>query len=568
MPISNKVFENLFIQAGVPEGTVKSLAAKGERENRSLPDLLLNASVISKEDFDRAIKNGFGVDVVDFQTQEINKEALAKIPKDMALEKEAIPFALDNDSLFVGMTNPSDLDTIEYLRKRSGLSITPYFITQVSFSKGILEYKQDLQEAISEMIRKSEEITTEGEEDVEKAANQLSVIELFDTIAEYAVIEGVSDIHFEPLEHEVLVRYRVDGILEDVSSLPKSILPILIARIKILSNLKIDEHRLPQDGRIKIEVNKQPVSLRISVLPTYFGEKIVARVLDEGSKQFTLEDLGFVGNNLKRIRMAMKRPHGMILSTGPTGSGKTTTLYTILSFLNTPKVNINTVEDPIEYAMPRVNQMQIQPNIGLNFADGLRALLRQDPDIIMVGEIRDQETAGIAVNAALTGHLVLSTVHTNDAAGAIPRLIDMGVEEFLLASSVNLIIAQRLVRKICPHCKEEEKLTADQIASLKGELEKAGASSQVITQLLGNGIFYKGKGCKRCGESGYKGRIGIYEVLEISPVLIDAISSKSNASQIEEIGRKEGMELMTIDGMRKAKEGVTSISEVLRVIRE
>jgi type IV pilus assembly protein PilB len=306
----------------------------------------------------------------------------------------------------------------------------------------------------------------------------------------------------------------------------------------------------------------------MSIIPTFFGEKIVARVIDAGGQGFALQDLGFGGVNLERVERAITKPHGMILATGPTGSGKTTTLYTILSKLNTPEVNINTVEDPIEYAMPRVNQMQVNQQIGLTFADGLRALLRQDPDIIMVGEIRDEETANIAINAALTGHLVLSTIHTNDAAGSIPRLVDMGVEEFLVASSVNLIIAQRLVRRICDKCKVEDQLSPEQNDALTRELLKNELKEEQVEQLIGDGKFFKGAGCEKCGKSGLKGRIGIYEVLEITPEIINLIAGKATSADIQAKGIDQGMELMLIDGLKKAKAGATTISEVLRVTRE
>ena len=571
MALPDKIVEELILLSKeVPLNELSAISAKAKRNNASLIDLILEENKLSRKKLNALIRDKFDVEVVKFPDTKVDKDAVTLISKDLALEREVLPFKKTKGGLHIAMTNPIDLETIEFLEKRTGLKVVPYYTNPSSFRKGILSYKKDIKEVLKEMIKKrADESSKKGKSGkVEKAAKELPVIELFDSIAEYAVVEKASDFHIEPLENEIVVRYRIDGILRDVVSLPKRILSVLVARVKIMSNLKIDEHRLPQDGRIKITINKQDISLRISILPTYFGEKVVARVLEESAEGFTLQKLGFTGVNLERVSQAITRPNGMILSTGPTGSGKTTTLYTILSQLNTPEVNINTIEDPIEYAVSRVNQTQVHPKIGLTFAMGLRALLRQDPDIIMVGEIRDEETASIAVNAALTGHLVLSTVHTNSASGAIPRLIDMGIEEFLLASSIKLVIAQRLVRRICKNCKKAVELTQEQAESITRELKKAGLSDVEISQLVGDRIYYEGKGCNVCKGSGYKGRTGIYEVLEVDDKIVDLISSKAPADEIQDEAQERGMELMVVDGFKKAKDGNTTISEVLRVIRE
>jgi type IV pilus assembly protein PilB len=404
-------------------------------------------------------------------------------------------------------------------------------------------------------------------------AEDLPIVRIVDTLLRHAIMQGASDIHIEPQEDAVIVRYRIDGILHDAMSLPKEAAAGITARIKVLSNLKLDEKRLPQDGRFKMETEGEKVSFRVSLLPTYYGEKIVMRLLRENGEGFTLDALGLHGAPLERIHNAMKQTTGIILISGPTGSGKTTTLYTVLDILNTPDVNISTIEDPIEYQMKRVNQTQVNPAIGFSFADGLRALLRQDPNIIMVGEIRDSETASLAINAALTGHLVLSTIHTNSASGAIPRLIDMGVEPFLLVSTLRVVVGQRLVRRLCD---TKDTYTLDQAerdkvaapdrfdAALKAlteeKLVKAGTTLDKLP-------FYKPTPSAEC-EDGYRSRIGIHEIMTVSSAIRDLILHDGTPEAIEEQARKEGMLTMLEDGLYKAARGITSIEEVLRAVSE
>ncbi len=563
------VKEILFKYKKIDPTVLEKITNKAKRQSTPLIEVIVDEGVLLLEELYKLVSKEMDVPYVDLNKVKVSKKALNQISKEISLEREAVPFAEDEKGLHVAMTNPLDLEAVDFISKRTGKEIIPYYTQPSSFKQAILLYKKDIQKALKEMIKKHAGKSVKGKgEKVEEAAQKLPVIKLVDAIVEYAVVEKASDIHIEPLEKEIIVRYRIDGILQDKVSLPVDILPILVARIKIMSDLKIDEHRLPQDGRINVEINKQKISLRISILPTFFGEKVVARVLEETGKGLTLEKLGFTESNLKRVKESINMPHGMILATGPTGSGKTTTLYTILSKLNTPEVNITTVEDPIEYAIPRINQMQVRPKIGLSFANGLRAILRQDPDVIMVGEIRDEETANMAINSALTGHLVLSTIHTNDAAGAIPRLADMGVEEFLIASSVNLIIAQRLVRKICESCRQEEKLSPELSDALVRELQSLGVEEEGVQQIIGDGTFYMGAGCDKCGNSGMKGRVGIFEVLSVSTKIINLISNKATAAEIQKQAVSEGMELMIFDGLRKAKEGITTIKEIMRVTRE
>ena len=408
---------------------------------------------------------------------------------------------------------------------------------------------------------------------MKKMAEDLPIVRIVDTLLRHAIVQGASDIHIEPMEQEVLVRYRIDGILHDAMTLPKNAAAGIVARIKVLSNLKLDEKRLPQDDRFKMETEADRVSFRVSILPTFFGEKTVMRLLRETGEGFTLEVLGLHGENMERIHHALKQTTGIILISGPTGSGKTTTLYTMLDILNRPDVNISTIEDPIEYQMKRVNQTQVAPQIGFTFANGLRSLVRQDPDIIMVGEIRDGETASLAINAALTGHLVLSTIHTNSAAGAIPRLIDMGVEPFLLVSTVRVIVGQRLVRKLC-ESKEPYALDKTMRAKIAGE-EVFNTAFQALQDeklvkkgsTLDDTPFYRPAPSPEC-EDGYKSRIGIHEVLAVSPAIREIMLHSGTSDALEAQAKKEGMLTMLEDGLYKAARGITSLEEVLRTVNE
>jgi type IV pilus assembly protein PilB len=479
------------------------------------------------------------------------------------------------------MLDPQDLRTIEFLKKVAPFRILPRLTNRESIKNVLRQYQKTLEAEFGELIKKEgetiktlkEEEKIEEREELEKMATELPIIRIVDTFIKHAILQRASDIHVEPTEKEVLVRYRIDGILRDAMILPKITAPGIVARIKVLSNLRLDEHRLPQDGRFKIEAEDYRYSIRVSILPVFDGEKIVMRLLPETAKAFTLEQLGLAGKALQDVQDNLKKPVGMTLVCGPTGCGKTTTLYSMMAILNNPGVNISTIEDPIEYRMPRINQTQVNPKIGLTFASGLRALVRQDPDIIMVGEIRDNETASLAINAALTGHLVLSTLHTNSAAGAIPRLIDMKVEPFLISSTLNCIVAQRLVRKLCGE-KEKYFLTKADLENLEKYCdlerilrilreEKIAKIKDSLTKIP----FFRPKPTKECPD-GYKGRIGIFEVLPVSPKIKDLIVKKASADEIEIEAKKEGMRTMIEDGFVKAAQGITSIEEVLRVIIE
>ncbi|MEK7641061.1 MAG: GspE/PulE family protein [Patescibacteria group bacterium] len=390
--------------------------------------------------------------------------------------------------------------------------------------------------------------------------DQIPIIDLVDNIVGDASVSRASDIHIDPAEKKVVIRFRVDGVLHDIYELPKEIQSEVITRIKVLSGLRTDEHRAAQDGRFRLNIEGLNVDVRVSIAPTYYGENGVLRLLSEKGEAYTLEAMGFRGRDLEIVTRNMHKPYGMILATGPTGSGKTTTLYTILKMLSTKEVAIITIEDPVEYAIEGIEQIQVNPRTGLTFADGLRSILRQDPNIVMVGEIRDQEAAGIAVNAALTGHLLLSTIHTNDAPTTLPRLLDMGIEPFLIASTVNIAIGQRLVRKLCDKCKTKKDISPEELKSL------ARAIPEKL--LAGHKTFYYGAGCDNCDKSGYKGRIGIYEVLEMDDELRSALLRNADSSEIKRIAMKNGMTTMTEDGFLKALDGLTTIEEILRVTHE
>ena len=541
----------------------------------------MEKKLISEIDLKKLYSYILGIPFVSLEKEMIANDILHIIPEPIAKKYGIVAFEKEGNNLKVAMKNPEDLQTIDFIRKKTGLKIVPCLTSEDNIKIILKQYEKSLKAEFGDIISKdSANVSTEdGEDDLEKIAQDLPIVRIVDTLIKHAILQSASDIHIEPAEKEVRVRYRIDGILHDAMTLPKQVAGGLIARIKVLSNLKLDEHRLPQDGRFKIEKEGYKISFRVSILPVFEGEKIVMRLLDETSKGLTLEKMGLTGESLEKVHQNIKRPNGMILVTGPTGSGKTTTLYTMMDILNTAEVNISTVEDPVEYRMPRVNQTQINPKIGMTFAAALRSLLRQDPDIIMVGEIRDGETMQIAIEAAMTGHLVLSTLHTNSAAGTLPRLLDMGAEAFLVASTVNVVIAQRLVRKLCNDCKVAYKLEEKEVKNLQESFEMTEIMEifKKEPQLKGivnakstwkNIDFFRPKGCEQCSNEGYRGRQGIYEVLAMNEEIGKLITANASADEIENKARQEGMQKMYEDGFIKAALGVTSIEEILRVTKE
>lgn len=551
----------------------------------ALEDTLMKSGLIKQEEVGKLKAYILGIPYVNLEEERIPPEILHIIPEPIAKKQNIVAFRKTDRNLEVAMLDPDDLQTIDFIKKKANLKILPRLTSKEGIENALRQYQKSLQAEFGEIIgNETKELATIAEshaeeieppkEDLEKAAQDLPIIKIVDTLLKHAILQKASDIHIEPMEKDIIVRYRLDGILHEAMTLPKQIAAGVVARIKVLSNLKLDEHRLPQDGRFKIEDANHKISFRVSVLPVYDGEKVVMRLLPENSQGFTLEKLGFWGRNLEILHRQIKKPTGLILITGPTGSGKTTTLYTIMDIINTPEVNISTVEDPIEYRMPRVNQTQVNPKIGLTFANGLRSLLRQDPDIVMVGEIRDNETAGLAINASLTGHLVLSTLHTNSAAGALPRLLDMEVEPFLISSTVNCIEAQRLVRQLVPESREKYRLDKNEVKTLRDNIDENRVLDLLREEKLisaGQGLedidFYRPKPTPE-NPDGFSDRIGIHETVEISESIKDLIVKHATADTIAKQARTEGMITMMEDGLIKAARGITSLEEVLRVTQE
>lgn len=555
---------------------LKKLKDELKRDKLTLEEYLLKKHVVTEEVLYETVAKHLGLPFIDLKNAIIRKDVLMAIPEPIAQAHGIIAYDRDDKTVKVATTDPDDLQTFEFLKKRFNTTLEVALTSPSSFKEVLKQYHKSLKAEFAELTKDKEDASKPEGENLQQLAEDLPIIRIVDTLLEYAVFERASDIHIEPSETDVVVRYRIDGVLKDVMTLPKNVQSGLVARIKILSNLKLDEHRLPQDGRFKVKTNEYEVSFRVSIIPVFDGEKIVMRLLQESGQVLTLEQLGFQKRSFDVVKRNIEKPHGMILVTGPTGSGKTTTLYSVLNVLNTADVNICTIEDPVEYRMPRINQSQVQPRVGFTFAGGLRALLRQDPDIIMVGEIRDQETAEIAIHAAMTGHLVLSTLHTNDAVGSLPRLLDMGVAPFLVASTTNVIIAQRLVRKICQNCITSYQLTKKQVEDLAlqldlGSLMKTLAKEGAVmsqSQGMETMLFYRGKGCKQCGQEGYKGRLGIYEVLEITHEISALILDRASAADIRKVALQQGMLTMLEDGFLKAKNGTTTIEEILRVTKD
>ncbi len=574
--LSKELLKKILIKSEVlSSADFDKYELEAEKLGKNLENYLMEKKIITEATLYENLANYYKLPFISLKNQTIRKDVLFIIPEPVASAHNIIAFDKDNTTLKVACTNPNDIEIFEFLKKKTGLELSLSIATQTAINETIKQYHKSLKAEFDYLENKNKGGLT-ATKDLKKLAEDLPVVRIVDTLLEYSVIEGASDIHIEPEEKNITVRYRIDGILRNVMVLPKNVHSGIVARIKILANLKVDEHRLPQDGRFKITTDEYKVAFRVSIMPTFDGEKIVMRLLNEKAQILTLEQLGLQSKPLGKLKQNIDKPNGIILVTGPTGSGKTTTLYTVLNILNTPKVNISTIEDPIEYRMSHVNQSQVNAKIGYTFASGLRAFLRQDPDIIMVGEIRDQETAEIAVHAAMTGHLVLSTIHTNDAATTMPRLSEMGVPNFLIGSTVNIIIAQRLVRKICPHCIQSYNLDAEAIDQLEKQLNVKGILKTLedektilnASKGLESLLFYRGKGCKKCNNTGYKGRIGIYEVLENSKEMSDLILKNAGAKEINKQARLEGILTIIEDGFIKAKNGITTIEEVLRVTKE
>ena len=566
--------KNILQKADIlEEKEFKKLNKAAQSKNVPLQEYLIEKKIIPEDLLYNIAANYFKVSSVNLKSKIIPKDVLNLIPETIAQTHKIIAFEKVNKKLKIATLDPQNLQIFEFIKRKTNCEIEVYLTTPESIKNALNQYRK-LLETEFEKITKEE--VTKGHEKLKELIKDQPVAKIIESLLDYAITERASDIHIEPYEKKVVIRYRIDGILKNVLTLPKDTLAGVVNRIKVLANLKIDEHRLPQDGRFKLSTERYKVSFRVSIIPVFDGEKIVMRILQESSKMITLEELGLESKPLEITKRNIKKPYGMILVTGPTGCGKTTTLYSILHILNTPDVNITTIEDPIEYQIPGINQSQVNSKIGFTFANGLRTLVRQDPNIIMVGEIRDKETAAIALNAAMTGHLVLSTLHANDAVTALPRLLEMGILSFLVASTCNIIIAQRLVRKICHNCIQSITLDKKEIQELKKQvdleailktLEREGTISSA-KEALNSMLFYRGKGCQECHGEGYKGRIGIFEVLEVTKEISQALKKNITTEDLREIAKKQKMISMIEDGFIKAKSGITTIEEILRVTKE
>lgn len=574
---SSSTVEDILFSIGLlDENQVSAIKFENVNTGKPTEDIIKDKNLVDETDLVKAKGLLYKIPFVDLEKEGIDSASLEMVPEAVAKKLHLFPFKTDTSTISLVMADPLDLQSIEFIERKSGKKVIPYIAPVTAIDKAVFnQYGKSISNEVSAALQDVvgiTEIKEQGVGDIQKEEKNLKdapVARIVNTIMEYSAKSGASDIHIEAEENKSRVRYRIDGILQEKLTLPKKVHDSLIARIKIMANLKIDERRLPQDGRIKIKVGDEEIDLRVSTLPTAFGEKVVIRLLRNTGTTLKLKDLGLRGVSLKRLEEALLKPYGIILVTGPTGSGKTVTLATCLRRLNTSRVNIITLEDPVEIRIEGVNQVQINNAAGLTFASGLRSILRQDPNIIMVGEIRDSETASLAINAALTGHSVLSTLHTNSAAGAVPRMLDMKVEPFLLASTLNISMAQRLVRKVCTSCKEEYKAPEAMAIEIRGILaNKIGESVPQGVKDNGEITLYRGKGCEVCNSTGYKGRVGVYEVMEITEVIVELMLNNKSSGEIERKAVEEGMVTLMQDGVMKALEGLTTIEEVLRVARE
>ena len=591
MRISDNTIEKILKQGGIlTESQLADLKTTAERSKRTLQETIIEDKVLEERELAKLVGDYIGTPFVEIEPKDIPDEVLKRIPEHIARQYNVVLFAVDEDGApMLAMEDPDDVQALNFIQKEIGYNLRVFLATKSNILDCLENYRGDVNDELDEVIAIQRDDSDAENAKEEEFAEDSPIAQTVNLLLEYAIKSHASDIHIEPREEFVQVRYRIDGVLREVNKLPRNVLGALVSRIKILSNLKIDERRVPQDGRFKIKVSGKQYALRVSTLPIADGEKIVMRVLDESNQAISLEELGYWGLSLATIKNAMAQPNGMILVTGPTGSGKSTSLFSVLSELNTPDVNISTIEDPVEYKIPGVNQTQTNAKAGMTFASGLRALLRQDPNIIMVGEIRDGETANLGVQAALTGHLVFSTLHTNNAATCLPRLLDMDIEPFLIASTVKAVIGQRLVRRLCQSCRQaytpsQEELnyitqmfniTPESMPHLH-ELEEQAASESIggdtpmgttdttIVQLWKPSP----EGCDECGHNGFKGRVGIYEVLGISVAIQKMITANATSNDIQEQAISEGMITMQMDGLIKSFRGVTTIEEILRATRE
>lgn len=568
LQIPDQKLKEMLVRDGIikPED-FDAIASEAKRMAQSVANILIARNIINNEYFNSIVAEYYGVEKASLSGRQILGEIIHLLPEDLARQKRVIVFNKREDgSLDVAMEDPNNLETIDFLTQFLKAKIKPFLAGQDDLNRGFNLFgkksSEDFKIIIENNIKESLRIKVSG---IKEAAAEVPIIAIVDNIMSYAISSRASDIHLEILEGEILVRYRIDGILHEIIRIPKEVHPALVARFKLLAGLKLDEHSKPQDGRFRYKVGQDSMDIRLAIMPIFYGEKVEMRLLAATERPLSLEELGMLEDTIAIVLENIKKTFGMVLVTGPTGSGKTTTLYSILNILNRPEVNIVTVEDPIEYDMKYINQTQINPAAGITFASGLRAIVRQDPNIVLVGEIRDEETADISVQAALTGHLVLSSLHTNDAPTAVPRLVDMHIPPFLVAAVLNIIIAQRLVRRVCVNCIISYELSPEMREVIKKQMVELKLDTDTPLPKL----LYKGVGCPVCGFTGYKGRLAIYEVLNANESIRKIIiSSNFSLDALKEEARKNGMMSMFEDGLRKAERGMTTIEEILRVIKE
>jgi len=560
--IKKKRLGDILVEVGfITEEELQKALEKQKGGNKRLGAVLKEMKLVTEQDVMEALEYQLGIPHVNLKQHIIDPDVINMVPQALAERHKAIPIKRRGDNLTVAMADPLDVMAIDDIRLKTGCEVMPVIASESDVDYAIEQYFGS-EDVVNEFVQDiNAKVGSDDSSDIEvdrlrQMVEEAPVVRLVNNIITEGIKLRASDIHIEPQEEEIRVRYRVDGILHNEMTIPKHTHSALVSRIKIMADLDIAERRLPQDGRVQMVVKDREVDLRVSVLPTVEGEKVVIRILDKSNLMLSIDKLGFLPEHQSFFEKMIKQPHGMVLITGPTGSGKTTTLYSALSSLDTEDQNIITVEDPVEYRLEGINQVQTNPKAGLTFASGLRSILRQDPDIVMVGEIRDKETANIAIHAALTGHLVLSTLHTNEAAGALSRLIDMGIEPFLVASSVLGVVAQRLVRTVCAECK-----THDEDALVDTNLEKYLGSGQDSIEL------YHGDGCRFCNNTGYHGRTAIHEILEVTPKIKRLVVNKASAVDIEEAAKEEGMIALETCGLKKANQGLTTIEEVMRVTK-
>ncbi|MCL5006659.1 MAG: GspE/PulE family protein [Patescibacteria group bacterium] len=562
-----KIKELVLGEGFVSPEDFDSLSEEAKRLGQSMEDVLISRNIITKDYLNSFLSKYFNIPLAGLTTEKINRDVLKLLPENVAREKRVVLFNREADgTLDAALEDPSDLVSLEFLHSYLKTGVRPFLATADDLNKGFSLYGSAAAENYIKLIEENVRASLLSRAKGEEAAGEVPIVAIVDNIISYSLSLRASDIHLEVMEADVLVRYRIDGILHEMFKIPKEVYPAMVARIKLLGSLKIDEHYKPQDGRFRYKIGEDVVDVRISIIPTFYGEKIEMRLLSAATRPLSFAELGMMEDTVKALTENIQRSYGMVLVCGPTGSGKTTTLYSVINVLNHPEVNIVTIEDPIEYNMKYVNQIQVNPAAGITFADGLRSILRQDPNIIMVGEMRDQETTSIGVQSALTGHLVLSSLHTNDAPTAVPRLMDMDIEPYLVAAVLNVVLAQRLVRKIHLGCIESYEPSTQEVMAIQSQIKEAGLdpAKYPFPQRL-----YRGKGCAADGYTGYSGRVGIFEILNVSEKIREYIvNSDFSLDGLRALAESEGMISMFQDGLRKAELGVTTIDEVLRVIGE